>query len=172
MPAAKPIAQHLADGTYRSDRHAKRASIEVGGDGELKPPPTLQPSMRKLWRRVVNTLERGWLARCDAWLLAGLVEALHFQQEAAARLVQYGVVVKHPNGDVHKSPYWAVWRQSVETVRTLSAKLGLSPADRARLIALAGLPDDRVDAGALFSDMLTQLQQQAVSAEPVEAEEW
>lgn len=172
MPAPKPIAQHKANGTFRADRHAKRASIEVGNGDRLKPPSTLHPSMRPLWRKVVATLEPSWLTGADAWLVVGLVEALTFQADAAKRLQEVGTVVKTVNGDVHKSPYWAVWRQSVETVRTLSAKLGLSPGDRARLIALAGDPADQVDAGALFADMLATIQHCRAGDEPVEADEW
>lgn len=173
MPAPKPIAQHKADGTFRADRHGKRAAVEVGSGGALKPPSTLHKSLRPLWRRVVATLEPSWLAGADVWLLAGLVEALHFQQDAAGKLATLGTVVKTVNGDVHRNPYFMIWRQSIETVRTLSGKLGLSPLDRARLLALVG-DTDQVDAGAVFAEMMATLGKRAAAeqAEAVEADEW
>lgn len=143
MPAPKSIAQHKAAGTYRADRHAKRAKVEVGdGAVALRPPATLRPELRPLWRKVVRTLEPSWLATADVWLLAGLVEALYFQRESSDKLVGLGTVIKTENGDVHKSPFWMIWRQSVEVVRTLSSKLGLSPLDRAKLAVAAGGDDD------------------------------
>lgn len=169
MPAPKPIAQHLEDGTYRADRHAKRASVEVGeGPQRLKPPPTLNPRLRPLWRKVTATVDPRWLATADTWLLAGLVEAIYFQQQAADMLVKLGTVVKTNNGDVHKAPHWMIWRQSVEVVRTLSGKLGLSPLDRARLVALVGLEDDDNGAAAAFIELL----QRRVADEVTVAEEW
>ena len=156
MPGPKPIAQHKADGTFRADRHGKRAAVEVGGGEVLKAPATLHKSMRPMWRRVVATLDPSWLAGADVWLLAGLVEALHFQQEAAGKLAALGTVVKTANGDVHRNPYFMIWRQSLEVVRTLSSKLGLSPLDRARLLALVG-DADQVDAGAVFAEMMASI---------------
>ena len=156
MPGPKPIAQHKADGTFRADRHGKRAAVEVGDGEMLKAPATLHKSMRPMWRRVVATLDPSWLAGADVWLLAGLVEALYFQQEAARLLATFGTVVKTANGDVHRNPCFMVWRQSVEVVRTLSVKLGLSPLDRARLLALVG-DADQFDAGAVFAEMMASI---------------
>lgn len=169
MPAPKPIAQHKADGTYRADRHARRAAVEVGdGSQRLKPPPTLHKELRPLWRKVTATVDPRWLAGADAWLLVGLVEALHFQQQAAQMLVNLGTVIKTNAGDVHKAPHWMVWRQSVEVVRTLSGKLGLSPLDRARLAALVNLEDDDSGAAEAFRELL----QRQVSDVVEVAEEW
>lgn len=174
MPAAKPVSQHILAGTYRADRHGRRASIELGkGNAKLKPPPTLHPSMRPLWRKVVATLEPSWLSNADAWTLSALIEALSFQADAAKRLRESGTVVKTPNGDVHKSPFWMVWRQSMDAVMRLSVRFGLSPGDRARLIALAGAPESTPDASAAFEQLMQQIAVQAdADDEALEGEEW
>ena len=170
MPNAKPISEHLKDGTYRADRHAKRAKVERKDSAGLRAPSTLPAKWRSLWKKVLPTLEASWLAPADAWQLAGLVEALAIQAEAAEKIATLGTVVKNPSGHLVRNPWFGVWRASTETIRSLSGKLGLSPLDRARL--LAGLDiDDTEDPGALFAEMLGTFQR-AQNAEPVVADEW
>lgn len=173
MPAAKPVSQHKADGTYRADRHSKRARVERKARADLRVPATLPARWRPLWRKVLPTLEASWLAPSDAWQLAGLVEALAMQAEAAAKVAELGTVVKNASGHLVRNPWFGVWRAATETIRTLSAKLGLSPLDRARL--LAGLDiEDTEDAGALFAELMESFQQtrRAEAEEPVTADEW
>ena len=173
MPNAKPISQHKADGTYRSDRHDKRARVERKDSAGLRIPSTLPAKWRPLWRKVLGTLEASWLAPADAWQLAGLVEALAIQAEAAEKIATLGTVVKNPSGHLVRSPWLGIWRGASETIRALSGKLGLSPMDRARL--LAGLDiDESEDAATLFSELVEAAARarRGESAEPVIADEW
>lgn len=155
MPAAKSISQHRRDGTYRADRHGRRATAEKRSV-QLKIPDTLDPSMRRMWKRVVGTLDADWMAAADTWLLAGLVEAVYWQAQAAQALARDGTVIKTVNGDVHRNPHFMIWRQAMEAVRTLSAKLGLSPLDRARLLAATDV-DGEPDVGQEFADLMAAL---------------
>ena len=172
MPAAKPISQHKAAGTYRQDRHGKRAKVERKGRADLRVPSTLPAKWRPLWHKVIATLEPSWLESADGWQLAGLVTALGIQADAAAELASTGTVVRNASGHDVRNPYFGIWRGATETIRTLSSKLGLSPLDRVRL--LAGLDiDDTGDAGELFAEMMQAVQNaRQTDAAPVIADEW
>jgi P27 family predicted phage terminase small subunit len=172
MPAPKSTAAHLADGTFRADRHAKRRRVEAAQSGKpLKPPKELPPKLRPLWRRVVASIDAGWLAPADAWLLSALVVVLDQVQRDAAKVSDQGSVVKGArSGELVRNPFAISLRQNLDALLRLSVRFGLSPRDRALLATLA-MPEAPTGAA---SELFEQLMQQfrAASDQAVEAEEW
>ncbi|XZE56144.1 hypothetical protein SH139x_002225 [Planctomycetaceae bacterium SH139] len=66
----KPTEQHVLDGTYRSDRHARRADVLVMAE-QLQCPESLTGAAREAWERITLALPDDMLSRLDVdalWL--------------------------------------------------------------------------------------------------------
>lgn len=66
----KPTEQHVQDGTYRSDRHARRADVLVMAE-QLECPESLTGAAQEAWQRITTALPDDALCQldCDAlWL--------------------------------------------------------------------------------------------------------
>lgn len=170
MPAAKPVRLHFAHGTYRADRHAKRLRVEAAQGGKpLRPPKELPKQLRPLWRRVVATIDAGWLSPADAWLLLPLVVVLDQIARDSQKVADMGSVVRGARGgELVRNPFAISLRQNLDALLRMSVRFGLSPRDRAMLATLA-MPSEQPDAGEAFADLLNQLQS---AGEPTEADEW
>ena len=126
----KPIGCHLADGTFRADRHASRLGSEPIADGDPVRPRGLDPTAKKLWDAVVPELvAMGVVAKIDSTMLA----------EMCRWYSRYRQTASMPNAD---------YRQTVLTVMAwksfsqLAGKFGLTPSDRAKLKAGGAAFDD------------------------------
>lgn len=117
---AKPIAVHLAEGTYRADRHGNRGP-QTGGE-PLRKPDGLAPAAGWLWDEV--TRQRGpWLCASDAAALQTLCDAYGFMRACEPRLRANAT-------DKAARQAWSVYHGVFEK---LGAKFGLTPSDRAKL---------------------------------------
>jgi phage terminase small subunit len=120
---------------------------------------------------VVASIDAGWLAPADAWLLSALVVVLDQVQRDAAKVSDQGSVVKGArSGELVRNPFAISLRQNLDALLRLSVRFGLSPRDRALLATLA-MPEAPTGAA---SELFEQLMQQfrAASDQAVEAEEW
>jgi len=74
----------------------------------------------------------------DCHLLRLWVEAWATRAEARAKIREFGLVIKTPNGLVQKSPFQSIIDQQTEIIKGLTSELGFSPTSRARLTLAGG----------------------------------
>lgn len=89
-------------------------------------------------KRVFDFLmENGMLpaihTKVDSVQICALCRAIVQRDEAAAKVKQFGQVMKHPSsGKPMVQPYFQTWMQLSETVRRLMSELSLTPTSRLR----------------------------------------
>jgi P27 family predicted phage terminase small subunit len=130
----KPIEQHLKEGTYRKDRHSGALVVTTPGTGiaHLGPPAHLTTLQREIWielARMLDTIVR----ESDAPMveLAAVAYSSYRVLEDDVRSSGYTFV--DDKGNVKANPSVQMRDRSMKMFMDLSARLGLSPADRARL---------------------------------------
>ena len=126
----KPIEQHLAEGTWRRDRHA--LPVLVGGRTPPEPPEHLSAEERTLFVEMVEAAG-SILDRADGLLVEGAVYMLMEARAARAWIARDGLLVTNRLGRVVPNPAVRVELASLGELRLLLDRLGMSPASRARL---------------------------------------
>jgi phage terminase small subunit len=126
----KPVAAHLADGTFRRDRHGDRWKSEPVATGKPKKPRGLPREGSKLWDKVVPELTSiGVVARIDSTCLA----------EMCRWYARYREMVDKPELDYRMLVLATMaWKQFSQ----LAKRFGLTPADRATLKTGGTAADD------------------------------
>lgn len=95
------------------------------------------------WRRLAPELVRlGMLTRLDRGVLAAYCEAWEALVQADRRLRKVGAYHEDEKGRVTKDPAWVVKAEAVAAIGRLAGHLGISPAARARVVALPVAKDD------------------------------
>lgn len=98
---------------------------------------------RDYWDMFLANAAPGHLTPIDAPLLARLVMALTYADEANEKIEATGMLVKAPNtGLPIQSPYMAVLNRQTDIARKLASELALAPAQRNR-VGIFGLSDGR-----------------------------
>ena len=122
MPAPKPLSAHLAEGTFRADRHAKpSAAAETAGDIPRKP-VELGEVESEHWHTVIE--HRGpWLHESDGPALRALCELWALRQKTLVLLSD------NPADKVTRTAFASYHDQWAK----LAAKFGITPVDRARM---------------------------------------
>ena len=110
------------------------------------PPRNMGKHGRREWRRIAKILiELGVLTDLDMTLFTAYCHTFHEYYVAQLEVTKLGTIMKYKRtGAIYQNPYLAVKRQALKEMKDLSAKFGLSPADRARI--LSGTKDDNDDA--------------------------
>lgn len=137
MPAGrppKPIEQHLQEGTYRKDRHAGALVVTTPGTGiaHLGAPAHLTPFQREVWAELAGMLEN-IVRESDAPMVELAAVAYASYRDLQALVDGEGYTVVDDHGNVKANPTVQMRDRSMKMYMDLSARLGLSPADRARL---------------------------------------
>lgn len=123
-------------GTVRADRDRPRLEVRTG---IIRAPAGTAPEVRKVFQGLVRQLEpAGILRPADIPLLIQLATALVFERQAAAQLLTEGCTRADDRGRMAKNPAWQIWREAAQTVKSLSAEFGLSPAAREKISAPSG----------------------------------
>jgi phage terminase small subunit len=119
----KPLAKHVADGTYRADRHGDRGAAPKFG-GVPEKPKRLKGEAGKLWDLVVEQLgPHGVLSPLDAPQLTILCDYW-------ARYLR--LAPKHTADPTDKDVRLAI-HAAQAIVTAIGARFGLTPTDRERL---------------------------------------
>lgn len=118
----KPTADHLADGTFRGDRHQNRTDTKIATGSPVKP-NGLGVHAAKLWDCMVGSLNPEILAEVDqaplirichlwqTWMeCAAIIDAGDYDDKALRRYIQVG-----------------------DQFDKLTARFGMSPVDRCKL---------------------------------------
>lgn len=111
-----------------------------------KPPPSkprcpswLQPYAKTVWRRLVDILDDlGVLTTADRETMAVFCEAVADYRDATEKLAKTGLLVQGQKGNAVTNPLWRIKRDAGKAIAEMSARFGLTPADRVRLM---GEPD-------------------------------
>lgn len=130
-PKPRSASQHKRAGTYRADRHGKRAP--AADLAKPKPPSGLSRAELIAWRELVRELEAiGTLHSADVHTIESAAFCIAVIREARASLKKSGLEVRGDRGAV-VAPAFRAGHSAINTLRPLLAELGLTPSSRARL---------------------------------------
>jgi P27 family predicted phage terminase small subunit len=127
---------HIAEGTYRADKHGDR-DFEPLVELEIPPcPDDLQGAARTEWERITPLLkDMGVLALVDMSSVTGYCVSWARWREAEAQITEQGMIVRGPNGSPIQNPFLSVANQAMANLRAYGSELGLSPVARTRIKA-------------------------------------
>lgn len=133
MPAPKPTAEHVRDGTYQPCRHDDRADAHFP-DGPPSMPDGLDPQAKWLWKLVEDNVPHKVLSPADSAMLLYVCRWWSIWRE-------YDRQIDEGENDPYKMMIQAA-TAGKKVVEGL-AKFGLSPRDRATLkIPSGGEPQE------------------------------
>jgi P27 family predicted phage terminase small subunit len=102
--------------------------------GIPQPPTHLSDAERAEWRRVARLLkDAGLLEQLDKTLLAAYCTVYTRWVEAEAKVKEFGMVVKGPNGFPMQSPWLSVANRAMKEMLSILGELGMTPASRSRI---------------------------------------
>ena len=112
------------------------------------PPRNMGKHGRREWRRVAKVLiALGVLTDLDMTLFTAYCHLYHEYYDAQLQVTKLGtILISQRSGGAYQNPYVAIKRQALRDMKDLSAKFGLSPPDRARVLSGLESPEDDVDA--------------------------
>lgn len=137
-------------GTYRPDRDGVNGLTAPTMDGIPEAPETLPEDAVRVWDCAVAWLHRmGMLAETDLPLVEAYAFNVWLMREAQRQITEAGAVTESPLTDSNPSrqrqareagrdskqtvnKWLSVYRQSFQTVNSLSAQFGLTPSARSR----------------------------------------
>lgn len=130
----KPIEQHLKEGTYRKDRHSGALVVTTPGTGiaHMGPPEHLTELQRAVWAQLADLLS-SIVRESDAPMVELAAVAYASYRELEDDIRSSGYTYTDDKGNVKANPSVQMRDRSMKMFMDLSARLGLSPADRARL---------------------------------------
>jgi P27 family predicted phage terminase small subunit len=136
-PPKKPTALKLLQGNPGRKPLPKNEPLIAVSTPD--PPSTLSTQARQHWWQLVGLLaESGIMTALDSDALAAYCEVYERWLDANQKLIQFGSVIKAPDGTPKHSPYLRVANDSFRQMRVLLSEFGLSPASRARIQAAPG----------------------------------
>lgn len=139
----KPTAEHRARGSYRHDRHGKRA-VEAEA-GEPIAPAALSADERRAWNEIVEQLKTvpGLLTKADAHALetaAGLVARLRLIRRHMKKR-DFSPVVDGSHGP-RMNPLLAAEKTTAAELRQYLVLFGMAPSPRGSMRTPDGGGDD------------------------------
>lgn len=138
-PPPKPTAVKKLEGNPGKRKLPKEPELTALHLSDL--PAFFPPFAHAFWREKVPLLRREVkLAAIDEPLAMSCALAFGLMMQAAQKLKREGLTIKEGDGARKKNPAAQVVRDQMTSFHTMASKLGMSPADRARLFSdlLAG----------------------------------
>ena len=122
----------------KEGKQVKKALNNIG-KGELEPIFQLDGDGHRLFSIVVDYLEdRGLIESVDVITITMLAKSLALYIAVARHVHGFGDVIQvYPNGTSNVSGAFTALSKAQDQVLKLSAKLGLSPMDRSRILGAA-----------------------------------
>ena len=127
----KPIERHLAEGTYRRDRHGE-LPVLLAGRSKPVPPASLKGEARRVFVSIAKAGAAIFDA-ADSSLIEGAAVMTVRARVASADISRRGVLVVNRHGAEVVNPSVRVERDALTELRLQLSALGMSPAARARL---------------------------------------
>jgi P27 family predicted phage terminase small subunit len=135
----QPVAYHIANGTYRRDRHGGTPQPQAAIP---KAPAGMDAAARKLWRYYAPRLVKvRVLTELDREALATYCSAAARRAKAESEIAKTGEVVRSPAGFAAVSPWLNVANKAAEIMLRYGQELGLSAAARTRIRAAPQQPN-------------------------------
>ena len=139
-PKPRPTALRLIDGNP-SKRPINES--EPSPTGKAWMPSHLSDEAKKCWRRIMRAMPPGFYTPADEALLAAYCEAWSDHARATKEIAAgRSIIVKSGKGFA-VSPLLTIRTRAAQTMVSLAARLGLSPADRVGLVAPAQSPNGK-----------------------------
>ncbi len=95
-----------------------------------EPPEDFDEKHRAVWHEIVAQAPH--LTASDKWGLCAMVAAVCLHKIAAAKVREYGSVIKSPSGYPIQSPYVSDMNKQAAEIRKWSSELGLTHGARVR----------------------------------------
>ena len=102
-------------------------------EGRAQAPDCLRGEAKEEWERLTGSMPPDLYTTVDTALLVVWCECWALYRKAQERLVQKGEIVTPNSGNCYQNPWVGIRNKQVQNMISLSARLGLSPADRAKL---------------------------------------
>lgn len=103
-------------------------------NASLEPPDWLDEAAKIEWRRLAPMLStNGVLTDMDVDALCAYCETWVRWKTATAKIREFGMVIKSPNGMPMPSPYVAIANKAMATMRALLTEFGMTPSARSRV---------------------------------------
>lgn len=144
----KPIT--LKEGALTKEEKERRESGEklLQGDStiNLNPPSHLCAIGKRYYKEIVTAMPEGILNSTDSYTVTIVADALAKMQRCITILNKDGLIVEYTNkagatnADAHKAI--GIYQKYSQIFNTFATKLGLSPADRAKLAMLNVVEED------------------------------
>lgn len=146
----KPLDDHIAEGTYRADRHGPETPAIRKASGKRPPMPAgLNSREKTAWKRLLDGLEfEGLLDHADAPLYEVFAVQWARVKEARAAVHKHGTLVAKANGELVANPAIRIERDATDRVRQLADQLAIGLHTRSSL-NLAVARGERGDARRL-----------------------
>ena len=133
----KPTAVRHAEGN--PGKRGFNAAEPVLPDGMPDCPPHLEGEARTEWVRIAAPLhDAGVLTTADRAALAAYCQAWSRWVEAEEKLKSTPILMKTPSGYIQQNPWLGIANKQMELMGRYMAELGITPASRSRVIAVAG----------------------------------
>lgn len=134
MPNIKPTA--LATGHISNDEKIERQETEEKLKGnttiDVKPPKELSTNGKKLYKYIISLLPNGFLNGGDTFVVGIVAESLDRMQKCQNKINKDGLF----DEDGAENQAVRTYEKYSKIFEKFSAKLGLSPKDRASLAVL------------------------------------
>ena len=142
----------------KEGQHVKDAIDKIGAK-DLKPIFQLDEDGNRLFDIVINYLnDRGLIESVDVITVTMLAKSLAIYIAVARHVHGFGDAIQvYPNGTSNVSGAFTALSKAQDQVLKLSAKLGLSPMDRSRILgaaASASSANDKSQEGDEIDDLL------------------
>ena len=143
----KSKALKAIQGTLRQDRDISPRPSTVDRDQFPDPVIDLNPRAREFYDLTIDHLnDASVLYPVDGMLLSILAKNIDIMVEAANDIKDLDDVVQEfDSGASNITGTFTAFERATKNVLTLSSKLGLSPADREKLMSFANKKSDTVD---------------------------
>lgn len=133
-PKHKPTAVKRLQGTYRPDRANPREPSIQALETLPRCPAHLIGEARRTWgtmgRQLINM---GILSHADLPALEAYCTIYARWKDAQAKLDEFGVVMKGPDGWFKQSPYLAIVDNCLKHMRSFMGEFGITPSSRGRV---------------------------------------
>jgi len=128
----KPVEQHIADGTYRSDRH-KLPDIS-GQITQVRPYTKLSKNAEVFFKGACQDLaEQKKLAPEDLMLITNLAMLAGMTMDLYDMIQTEGYTITGSVGNEVINPKFQAFTKAISEFNTLSQKMGIGPMARLRL---------------------------------------
>jgi P27 family predicted phage terminase small subunit len=163
-PAPTPTAIKKARGETRPSRIGKK-EIAPKAVAHLEAPEDLSDDAKPIWIAVVDAIgHTGVITAVDVEALRAYAESVATYRKAANIVARGGPIIKGRNGELVRNPAIIVMKQAGEASRAWARELGLTPASRVGLEAVASQgqhagANAKLDAILAGADIAAQLRE-------------